>query len=186
MNITQYIILINILAFLLLDPISQYFSKYSVFCPYLIYDGKNYSSIILSNYYHASFSHIFFNMISLNRFGNKIHRLFNFKDIDYIILIFLLGILSNIINFIISFLFIYVIQYPHFFYSCSLGFSGIIFGLSCIYNKNVNYIADLYGIRIHSSKIIWIELLLTSLLLPNVSFLSHLSGIIAGYLLDKY
>lgn len=66
---------------------------------------------------------------------------------------------------------------------CVVGFSGVIFGLKVVINSDQRY-ADratrIFGISIPGGGAPWTELLLASALMPNVSFLGHLTGIFAG------
>lgn len=68
--------------------------------------------------------------------------------------------------------------------SCAIGFSGVLFALNTI----LPYVlvqpeqSDVYGFRVPTKYVTIVELALISLLLPNVSFLGHLSGIIVGFM----
>lgn len=66
---------------------------------------------------------------------------------------------------------------------CVVGFSGVLFGLKVVLNSDRRYGAEasrIFGVTIPGGRAPWAELLLAQLLLPNVSFLGHLSGILAG------
>lgn len=66
---------------------------------------------------------------------------------------------------------------------CVVGFSGVIFGLKVVINSDQRYTdraTRVFGISLPGGGAPWAELLLASALMPNVSFLGHLTGILAG------
>lgn len=68
--------------------------------------------------------------------------------------------------------------------SCVVGFSGVIFGLKVILNSYPHLTpgsSNFFGIRIPRRATHWSELILAKILIPNSSFLGHLSGILAGF-----
>eukprot|EP01118_Nematostelium_gracile_P018078 TRINITY_DN7904_c0_g1_i3.p1 TRINITY_DN7904_c0_g1~~TRINITY_DN7904_c0_g1_i3.p1 ORF type:complete len:147 (+),score=12.57 TRINITY_DN7904_c0_g1_i3:49-489(+) len=68
-------------------------------------------------------------------------------------------------------------------WECGVGFSGILFGLTVTQTASSNESRSLFGIVTVSSKIYpWVLLILIQLLLPGVSFLGHLSGILVGFI----
>jgi len=70
----------------------------------------------------------------------------------------------------------------HFITTSSIGFSGILFHLLVLEVHSSSQTRSLYGL-FHLSPIFypWALLLMIQVLLPNVSFLGHVSGILAGY-----
>jgi hypothetical protein len=75
---------------------------------------------------------------------------------------------------------------------CTVGFSGVLFGISALmrsegYRHRI-FVGDtvripLLGIRVDIEHAVWYELVLASVLQYNVSFVGHLSGIVAGLLI---
>lgn len=66
---------------------------------------------------------------------------------------------------------------------CLVGFSGVIFGLKVVLNSDPRYgerASRIFGLTVPGGSAPWVELLLVQVISPNVSFLGHLSGIIAG------
>lgn len=66
---------------------------------------------------------------------------------------------------------------------CVVGFSGVLFGLKVIVNSDRRYgdqANRIFGVSVPGGSAPWAELVLVQVLLPNVSFLGHLSGILAG------
>lgn len=73
---------------------------------------------------------------------------------------------------------------PSYYYSGSIGFSGVLFTLIVIDNSlSEGQYRSLFGLILIPSQIYpWALLLILQLLLRNVSFLGHLSGLLVGYL----
>lgn len=66
---------------------------------------------------------------------------------------------------------------------CVVGFSSVLFGLKVILNTNPRYgrrADQIFGFRLPGGTAPWTELFLASFLMPRVSFLGHLCGILAG------
>ncbi|TFJ84037.1 hypothetical protein NSK_005132 [Nannochloropsis salina CCMP1776] len=69
------------------------------------------------------------------------------------------------------------------FYSCSVGFSAVLFALKYVsYARDPDGWTTVAGFRVPLGKASWVELVVTSFLTPNASFLGHLCGILAGML----
>ena len=65
--------------------------------------------------------------------------------------------------------------------TCTVGFSGVLFALKVILNFTVpEHMQSIYGIPVHSKYAAWLELVLIQMIVPNASWLGHLSGILAG------
>ena len=76
---------------------------------------------------------------------------------------------------------------PHALDTYTVGFSGVIFGLKAILNAlDENAVGfgmeRFFSFRLPWSEIVWVELLIAQIMVPNASFLGHLSGIFAGML----
>jgi membrane associated rhomboid family serine protease len=66
---------------------------------------------------------------------------------------------------------------------CAIGFSGILFAYMILSVHHSPVTRSLFGVYSVSARVYpWILLLLSSIIMPGVSFLGHLSGIIAGYM----
>ena len=184
MKLTKYIIFLNCLLFMRLDPISIFLQKYSILIPNLIFQKKNLLSLLFCNLYHTNIPHIYYNMISLQRIGDKIQSIYGLENYFFIVLF--LAIFSNIINCFISYFIMNYFNFPYFFFSGYLGFSNIIFGLNYLFYNDLNTDVSFFGFKIHSSKVIFFDLIVTSLLFTNTSLFGHLSGIIVGWFLKNY
>lgn len=183
MNNTLFLILINLFCFLEQDHFSKYLSQYKFFAPYLVVENKQIIRLLSSNFFHLNFNHLFFNMLGFYSISNLIEVLFKKK---YWFIILSIGILSNLINILISLFGLYIYNNSILYYTHSLGLSNIIFGIRALYYKRLNSNVSVFGNIINSSYVVWIELLMIHLLVPNSNFIGHLSGITSGLLLNNY
>ena len=182
-TITNFIILINILCFLKLDPLTKKLTKYCIFNANQIVQNKDYLRCIVPHFYHINIGHILVNMINFNTISNKLESIYSKR---YQIIILLSVLLTSFFHVLVSYLFKRFYNYHIFYYQNSLGFSGVIFSLKTIYYYILNRELLIYNFRIHSRYMVWLDLLIASILLPNASFIGHLSGILAGHTIFNY
>lgn len=65
---------------------------------------------------------------------------------------------------------------------CAVGFSAVLFALKVVLNYNSPNLTNVYVMSVPARYAAWAELQLIQMFVPGVSFLGHLSGILAGYL----
>lgn len=181
-TVTNLLILINVFMFIQYDFISIYLNKYRVFSPKMIIENNDFMRLIIPNICHTSLGHLFINIISLYRMGHIMEVILKKR---YIYIVFFIGLLSCLIHTLIGFLGVYVYNNYSIYDSYSMGFSSIIFGLRYIYFNKLNTRINMLGLDIDSSYVTWLELLLAKILMPNTSFIGHLSGIFAGMLINN-
>jgi len=139
--------------------------------------------IFSSAWFHMGILHILLNMMSFLPLGSSLEK--TLGTIRYAYLILLVSILNSFIHIFISYLLFYNPFYStSFIYECSVGFSGVIFTLLVInLHSSTEQTRSLFGIiKVPSSFYAWVLLVVLQLIMPGVSFLGHLSGIISGYL----
>ena len=180
MFITHALILLNIVLFLNIDPISNFINSYSLLSPYLIMEKGEIERLIFHNISHVNLFHLYVNMISLNYLGMYFER--NLTTKKYIKLLFSLGLISSLLYCLIALICKICFDYIDFYYGYSKGFSCIIFGLSYLYQNQTNIDRLILGFSIPSQYVIWAQLAIIRILRPSSNLLGHLCGIIAGYL----
>ena len=142
--------------------------------------------IVLSSIIHADDMHLYYNMISLCWKGINLEKeigssaflkLVMFSVVCSHVLLVLMAAALNALQFA-----------PHLsgINTCAVGFSAVLFSLKYVWNCLSPGTSNLMGINMPSKYVAWAELVLISLLTPNVSFLGHLAGILAGIIYMKY
>lgn len=67
----------------------------------------------------------------------------------------------------------------------AVGFSGVLFAMKVVLNSQSEDYTYVHGLVLPARYAAWAELLLIQMFVPNVSFLGHLGGILAGILYLK-
>ena len=151
--------------------------------PFYVINNQEFYRIFSSLVLHLDQIHLYFNMMSLLSRGNFIE---NTKGSEYYIkTILALGIGSNVIYITICYL-LHLFQLSDLYFRAVVGFSGVLFGIKLIYDETfAPEYQVIFGMRLMTKYVIYLELLLVSILHPNVSFLGHLCGIITAKILLK-
>eukprot|EP01105_Mastigella_eilhardi_P021593 TRINITY_DN5242_c0_g1_i2.p1 TRINITY_DN5242_c0_g1~~TRINITY_DN5242_c0_g1_i2.p1 ORF type:complete len:287 (+),score=60.36 TRINITY_DN5242_c0_g1_i2:29-889(+) len=131
--------------------------------------------------FHGGLLHVLMNMMALFVMSIMLEKKMGTMNYAWVLLMLTTvgGVLHVVITLLLEFLNVY-----HSMWSCAVGFSGVIFGLLVIETSISNDLErSVFGLFTVSAKLYpWILLVLMQFLLPNVSFVGHLSGILAGYL----
>ena len=137
--------------------------------------------LITSMFGHLGIFHLVSNMYSFSFLGMTLETTIGTLSYFYHILVF--GILSNLLAVGISY-FMYFGGDPMPINTQAMGFSGVLFALIVIDvhlsggpNRSV-----LGFFTVPSWLYPWVMLFILSLIIPNVSFMGHLCGILVGYL----
>ncbi|KYQ89398.1 methionyl-tRNA synthetase beta subunit [Tieghemostelium lacteum] len=180
---TRFFLFACIFIFLL--QCIQLLNLYS-FClsPSLLFSNPlHFYTIFTNNFLHADILHILFNMLAFVPLSSTLEkRKFGTFLIFYLILLFciLISLLQLFIAYLAS---VEPFRYDGFYYSCGIGFSGIIFALleiECL-TGNPNDSRSFFGFKMASKLYPWILLFVFQIIFPSASFLAHLSGILIGY-----
>ncbi|KAL9656719.1 hypothetical protein ABK040_002986 [Willaertia magna] len=138
-------------------------------------------------FFHGNILHILFNMLALYQFGNQIES--TLGTIYFACLTFLFLLISPAIWLAIDAILVDALGSPRalgfIMNSCTVGYSGVLFAYLVLtvqyrplYEKwypNANY-SDC------APKLIpWLALVITSFIMPNVSFMGHLTGMLSAY-----
>ena len=189
MKVTDITILANVIFFLInhISHINIFYNTYQdiTFVPYLILEKGEYYRLITSNFFHINIYHLLTNIYSFYGFSYILENQFR-NSVNYAVLIFFLGITSNIIIILMSIIEMYLFKTYSIYYTQILGFSSIIFGLKIILLNKFNINTQYFGIVLNPNQTMIFELIFASVMFPNVSFYGHLSGIISGILYINY
>ncbi|RMZ52194.1 hypothetical protein APUTEX25_001584, partial [Auxenochlorella protothecoides] len=137
--------------------------------------------LLTSSLFHTGGIHLLFNMVALLQVGVPLERLLGSVQLSW--LVATLSVLSNCL---------YVglalaaglppLGWSQPSFQCVLGFSGVLFGLIVVHAE-VAHIASysLFGaVTIPARAYPWLLLAACQLMVPHVSFLGHLSGLLVG------
>mmetsp|Transcript_31000 Transcript_31000/g.61890 ORF Transcript_31000/g.61890 Transcript_31000/m.61890 type:complete len:329 (-) Transcript_31000:2-988(-) len=162
----------------LFDPNLQQFTM----CPRLVIYLNEYYRFITSSLFHGSMMHIGMNMMSTMAIGSSLEKQVGSFTMGFTILWGIL--LTSTIYTGVSWLLYLMFDYERMMYQHSVGFSGVIFQLSVLEtNLNPNRMRSVFGFFQVSSKMYpWALLVILQFIMPQISFLGHLSGVLVGTL----
>eukprot|EP00933_Yihiella_yeosuensis_P065439 TRINITY_DN69247_c0_g1_i1.p1 TRINITY_DN69247_c0_g1~~TRINITY_DN69247_c0_g1_i1.p1 ORF type:complete len:204 (-),score=23.60 TRINITY_DN69247_c0_g1_i1:43-654(-) len=153
-------------------------------CPSDIVSGyRPWLHLFLAGFVHASDGgyHLFYNMSSLLWKGVTLE--FEMGSAKFAVMTATLLVLSHALFIPVSYLATLIFGAST-YYTCAVGFSAVLFGLKVVMNHSeVGHEAVQYWglpFSVEAKYAAWVELILISLLTPNVSFVGHLCGILAG------
>lgn len=151
-----------------------------------ILDAMDYGRLWKSALFHLSELHLYFNMTSLLTKGKFLEPLLGSER--FAVTVVVLTWLQSLIYVLIVWALRDIFQMPGHFNQCAAGFSGVLFALKVLSHKlaptdvqQVNFFA--FQTVVPGQWVYWVELIVIQLMVPHVSFIGHLSGIIAGLLL---
>lgn len=147
-----------------------------------IFKYKDWRSVLLSNFEHASDMHLYYNMISFIMKGSYLEPLY--KTPNFALLIVILSLGCSAMYGCLGYMMMQLTGDFKYFTSCAIGFSATLFALKVILIWEERYyrLYNANGFRVPSTITVWVELILIHLLVPNSSFIGHLSGILVGCL----
>jgi len=141
---------------------------------------SEYYRFITSSLFHGSIMHIGMNMMSTMAIGSSLEKRIGTLAMATTIL-WGIQLTSSIYTFI-SWLLYVTIGYEHLMLQHSVGFSGVIFQLAVLEaNLSPDRTRSLFGfINVSSKMYPWALLVILQFVMPQISFLGHLSGILIG------
>mmetsp|Transcript_9029 Transcript_9029/g.22021 ORF Transcript_9029/g.22021 Transcript_9029/m.22021 type:complete len:326 (+) Transcript_9029:95-1072(+) len=163
----------------LFDPPLQDYTM----CPRNVLYLHEYYRILTSSIFHANLMHIGMNMMSTMAIGSMLEK--NQLGTLMMCVTILWGIiLTSFIYIFVSWLLFAAFGYERLMLQHSVGFSGVIFQLSVLEsNLGPNRTRSVFGLFQVSSKMYpWALLVALQFIMPQISFMGHLSGILVGTL----
>ncbi|KAM7259583.1 hypothetical protein ACFE04_015324 [Oxalis oulophora] len=154
------------------------------FNPHLIIKYMDMKRFFLSPFYHLGESHLVYNMISLLWKGVQLET--SMGSAKFASMTVTLLAMSQGITLLLAKSLLLAFDYEKPFYNeYAVGFSGVLFALKVVLNSQSDRYTNVHGIIVPSRYAAWAELALVQILVPGVSFLGHLGGILAGMLYLK-
>ena len=151
-------------------------------CPRLVLYNHEVYRIITSALFHASLLHIGMNMMSTTAVGSMLER--RLGSLKMILTMLWSILLTSILHIASAWLLFAIFGMKSLFYEHSVGFSGVIFHLSVLEcSLGTHQSRSVFGFfEVPSYLYPWVLLVVLQLVMPNLSFAGHLSGIVAGTL----
>ncbi len=151
---------------------------------FLVIDKGEYYRILTSAFVHGGLMHIGMNMMSLVQLLPSLESQFGTLQVFIMSMwaIIVEGCLYVGMNYLLG---TYLTNNPQWLYNSGVGYSGVLFTYAiCESYHSTVQTRSVFGFCTVSSKVYpWLLLVLISLLLPNISFMGHLSGILTGVLI---
>jgi len=142
-----------------------------------------YYRIVTSAFIHGGFFHLLMNMMSLYQLGAHAEQQFGSGPFFFITCwcIILCGTLYCLLSWALS----YITGDFSWLLSSAVGYSGVLFAYAMIYAYHTSApTQSIFGMCSIPSKLYpWVLLVLIQVVLPNISMMGHLAGVIVGYLL---
>ena len=141
---------------------------------------REWKRVIFSPFVHASDIHLYYNMASFMWKAISLERHYGSGYFLYMVGVFsaATGALYLAINYALA----EVMNQWSYVNSCAVGFSGVIFALKVVTTHlQPHGMTRIMGLVPVPMKLAcWVELIIISVLFPNVSFVGHLAGILVG------
>lgn len=142
---------------------------------------KEYYRLITSTLFHGSLMHIAMNMMSTFAICSLLES--RLGTIRLTLTILWAMLLTSATYTLAAFLLHILFKYDHLMFQHALGFSGVIFHLSVLECNLTQGSRSLFGVvSVPSYLYPWILLLALQFIMPNLSFMGHLAGILTGTL----
>ncbi len=175
LSIMSVCCLVYLYQFIFDPPVHNY-----TMCPRLVLYLNEYYRFITSSLFHGSIMHIGMNMMSTMAIGSSLERRIGTLAMATTIL---WGIqLTSSIYVFVSWLLYVTFGYDHLMLQHSVGFSGVIFQLAVLEaNLSPDRTRSVFGfINVSSKMYPWALLVILQFIMPQISFMGHLSGILIG------
>ena len=141
---------------------------------------KQWKRVFMAPFFHSGDMHLYFNMASFIWKGISLEKYFGSAYFLYMITVF--SVATNLVYVAINLALAELLDQWSFVQSCAVGFSGVIFALKVVttHLEPAGMTRVMGMIPVPMRLACWVELILISVLFPNVSFVGHLSGILVG------
>jgi membrane associated rhomboid family serine protease len=138
-----------------------------------------FSRLLLSAFFHADDSHLYYNLVSLIWKGAQFEG--ELGSAKFAAVSFALTLLSHGLVVILSLL-LAKLGYEGPMYECAIGLSSLLFAYKTIltFDRSAPTYSSIYGLTVPTKYVSWVELIVIQLLVPKASFLGHVGGILAG------
>ena len=141
-------------------------------------DGILLNRLVLSALIHVDDMHLYYNMMSLTWKGINLEIAMG--SAAFLRLVIFSVLVAHSFFVLLSYVLYKNSDFTSSYRGCAVGFSGVLFSLKYVLNHRSSDSSNVMGINIPTKYAAWAELILISIIHPNVSFIGHLCGILAG------
>ena len=179
--VTLSIIILNVVTYLELFDIEYPSLNAVCLSATAIVAKKQWLRLILSPFFHADDWHLYYNMSSFALKGRSLENRYGAKKFLFIIILF--SILCSLTLVGLEYVGFFTLGNINALDECAVGFSGVIFALKVLTTHHLpdGTVYFMEKFPIPSKYAYWAELVVISLLTPNVSF----AGIFKKFLFEK-
>jgi membrane associated rhomboid family serine protease len=151
-------------------------------CPRLVLYLHEYYRIVTSTLFHANLMHIGMNMMSTFAIGALLEK--RMGTLGLVMTLSWAILLSGLVYLMIAWTAYAAFGSEEWMYTQSVGFSGILFHMTVLEcNLSSTESRSLFGVvNVPTFLYPWVLLILLQFMIPGLSFLGHLSGILTGTL----
>jgi rhomboid domain-containing protein 1 len=149
---------------------------------YLVLYQHEYYRIVSAAFVHGGIMHIAMNMSSLIQLGSTLEV--KFGSLNFLLYSIWSVLLVGFVYVIISYVLSIALQDPTKLYESGVGYSGVLFSYAIIDSYHTtDTVRSVFGLFTVPAKIHpFILLILIQVILPNISFMGHVSGVLIGLL----
>jgi rhomboid domain-containing protein 1 len=142
---------------------------------------KEWKRIFLASFYHTHDFHLYYNMASFIWKAISLEQHFGSGYFLYMVAIF--SVTTNLVYMAINYALAEILDQWSYINSCAVGFSGVLFALKVVttHIQPAGMTRVMGFIPVPMRIACWVELVVISVLFPNVSFVGHLAGIVVGF-----
>lgn len=177
-SVVLAIIIINVVLFVFSRFLPTLWG-YLAMNPMRFLSGQ-YWTVVTYMFSHASFSHLFFNMLGLYFFGTIVERLWGSNE--FLLLYGVIGILAGVFS-----LLVYLITKNYYVYL--IGASGAVYGVllifACMFPYQRIYVFGIFPVTAKVLMLIFIGIQMLSIVTGSqsgIAYFTHLSGIGVAWL----
>ncbi|KAG7369610.1 rhomboid family protein [Nitzschia inconspicua] len=151
-------------------------------CPRLVLYTHEYYRLLTSTLFHVNIMHIGMNILSTSAIGTLLEK--QMGTLRLVFSIWWAMLLTSSLYILISWLAYIILGYDQLLYSHAVGFSGVIFHMSVLETYlHPRPSRSLFGfVSVPQTSYPWALLILLQFIMPQISFLGHLAGILTGNL----
>jgi membrane associated rhomboid family serine protease len=148
-------------------------------CPRMVLYTHEYYRVFTSTLFHANLMHIGMNMLSTSAISTSVEK--KIGTIRLFLSIWWAIILTSTLYVTITYIASSVFGYDDWMYQHAVGYSGIIFHLTVIECHLHPGLRNVFGtVQVPTYWYPWVLLVVLQFIMPNLSFLGHLVGILTG------